>query len=194
MPTRENLVHLESLIDAATLLLETKKNVDRVEHDIRLMMGRIAVARRDEQLGGGEGGEIPMDVDQEAVADDDDTGIHAGRGARKKNVGVSAKRDCKVWRQADPPVYRRGGPCRYLLLTPRLNPGGPTKGRNRAEPPIVSSFQLLPPIFAFSVLLTYRPHNLNRYGRQCAVIRARAVTNLQSKKSQLPLRLRKGTT
>ena len=31
MPTRENLLHLESLVDLTTLLLETKKNVDRVE-------------------------------------------------------------------------------------------------------------------------------------------------------------------
>ncbi|KAF9644509.1 hypothetical protein BDM02DRAFT_938105 [Thelephora ganbajun] len=84
MPTRENLLHLESLIDATTLLLEAKKNVDRVEQDIRLMKAKVL--RRDEQLGGGEGGEAPMDVDQEAVADDDDAGIQPGRGARKKNA------------------------------------------------------------------------------------------------------------
>ena len=84
MPTRENLLHLESLIDATTLLLETKKSVDRVEQDIRVMKAKIL--RRDVQLGGGEGGETPMDVDQEAVADEDDAGIQPGRGVRKKNV------------------------------------------------------------------------------------------------------------
>ena len=84
MPTRENLLHLESLIEATTLLLETKKNVDRVEQDIRVMKAKIL--RRDGQVGG-EGGEVPMEVDQEAVADDDDAEIHSGRGARKKNVG-----------------------------------------------------------------------------------------------------------
>lgn len=83
MPTRENLLHLESLIDATTLLLETKKNVDRVEQDIRVMKAKIL--RRDGQLGG-EGGETPMDVDQEVVADEDDTGIQSGRAVRKKNV------------------------------------------------------------------------------------------------------------
>ena len=65
MPTWENL-HLESLIDATTLLLETKGNVDRVEHEIRVVKAQLL--RRDEQLGGGDGGEVPMDVDQEVVA------------------------------------------------------------------------------------------------------------------------------
>lgn len=87
MPTRENLLHLESLIEGATLLLETKKNVDRVEQEIRYLKGRL---QRDEQLASGEGGETPMDVDQEAMVDDDDAGVHPGRGARKKNVSVSA--------------------------------------------------------------------------------------------------------
>jgi DNA methyltransferase 1-associated protein 1 len=93
MPTRENLVHLESLIEATTLLLETRKNVDKVEQDIRVMKGKVVMMRGEQPS---EGGEVPMDVDQEAVADDDDTGIHPGRGARKKNVGVSAKIDYKV--------------------------------------------------------------------------------------------------
>ena len=131
MPTRENLLHLESLIDATTLLLETKKNVDRVENDIRIMMGKI---KRGEQLGGGEGGETPMDVDQETVADDDDAGIHPGRGARKKSVGLPAWMDCEVWTQTDPAVHRRGGPCRYPPLILQPNRVGPIKGRNRAEP------------------------------------------------------------
>ena len=83
MPTRENLLHLESLIEATTLLLEIKKNVDRVEQDIRVMKARVL---RNEQIGGADGGEVPMDVDQEAVADEEDAGVQSGRGARKKNV------------------------------------------------------------------------------------------------------------
>jgi len=47
---------------------------------------KARVLRRDEQLVGGDGGEVPMDVDQEAVVDEDDAGVQAGRGARKKNV------------------------------------------------------------------------------------------------------------
>ena len=99
MPTRENLLHLESLIDATTLLLETKKNVDRVEHEIRVMKAQLL--RRDEQLGGGDGGEVPMDVDQEVVADEDDAGVHPGRGARKKNVSSSTQEDLDIRTLAD---------------------------------------------------------------------------------------------
>jgi len=103
MPTRENLLHLESVIDATTLLLETKKNVDRVEQDIRVMKAKIL--RRDGQLGGGDGGETPMDIDQEPLADDDEAGIQSGRGARKKNVGFSMQ-DSGIWTLADPLVLQ----------------------------------------------------------------------------------------
>ena len=104
MPTRENLVHLESLIEATTLLLETKKNVDRVEQDIRVMKAKIL--RRDGQFSGGDGGEAPMDVDQEVLADDDEAGIQSGRGARKKNVGFSMHKDSRIWKIADPSVLQ----------------------------------------------------------------------------------------
>ena len=103
MPTRENLLHLESVIDATTLLLETKKNVDRVEQDIRVMKAKIL--RRDGQLGGGDGGETPMDIDQEPLADDDEAGIQSGRGARKKNVGFSMQ-DLGIGTLADPLVLQ----------------------------------------------------------------------------------------
>lgn len=86
MPTSRNIQYLESLIDTTTLLLDTKRSVDRVEQEIRVMKAKVL--RRDGQFG--EGGDTPMDVDQEAVADDDDVGIHPGRGARKKNVCPSA--------------------------------------------------------------------------------------------------------
>ncbi|KAF7985229.1 hypothetical protein HWV62_7874 [Athelia sp. TMB] len=41
MPTRENSVLLESLMDAASALVETKKVADKVEQDIRVLMGRL---------------------------------------------------------------------------------------------------------------------------------------------------------
>ena len=103
MPTRDNLLHLESLIDATTLLLDVKRNVDRVEQDIRVMKARVL--RRDEQLGGGDGGEVPMDVDQEAVVDEDDAGIHSGRGTRKKNVSLFMQ-DSGTWTLADLLVHK----------------------------------------------------------------------------------------
>ena len=132
MPTRESLLHLESLIEATTLLLETKKNVDRVEQDIRVMKAKVL--RRDGQLGGGEGGEVPMDVDQEVVADDDEAGVQPGRGARKKNVSVCARSGNWLTCWCD----RRDDPCRYLLSTPQLTPDGQTKGRSRVKFPACS--------------------------------------------------------
>ena len=98
MPTRENLLHLESIIDATTLLVETKKNVERVENDIRNAKGKVV--KRDEQLGGRDGGEVPMDVDQEVVADEDDAGVQPGRGARK-NVSFFMQKDPRIWTLAD---------------------------------------------------------------------------------------------
>ena len=99
MPTRDNLLHLESLIDATTLLLEVKRNVDRVEQEIRVMKARVL--RRDEQLSGGDGGEVPMDVDQEAVVDEEDAGVQSGRGSRKKNVSLPTQKDFGTWTLAD---------------------------------------------------------------------------------------------
>jgi len=98
MPTRENLLHLESLIDATTLLLETKKNVERVEHDIKVMKAKVL--RKDGQFGGGDGEDVAMDVDQEVVADEDDAGTQS-RSARKKNVRFSTHKDSKVWALAN---------------------------------------------------------------------------------------------
>jgi DNA methyltransferase 1-associated protein 1 len=101
MPTRENLLHLESLIDATSSLLEARKNVVRVEDEIRLLKGRVELNKKDGQLGNVEGEEEPMDVDQEAVADDDNAEIHPGRGTRKKNVSLSAQAVSKVWTLAN---------------------------------------------------------------------------------------------
>lgn len=99
MPTRDNLLHLESLIDAAVSLVEVKKNVDRVEHDIKVLKGEVL--RRDGQFGGGEGGETPMDVDQEALAGDDEAEIQPGRGTRKKNVGFPVQ-GSRIWTLTNP--------------------------------------------------------------------------------------------
>jgi len=142
MPTRENLLHLESLIDATTLLLEVKRNVDRVEQEIRVMKARVL--RRDEQLGGGDGGETPMDVDQEVVADEDDAGVHPGRSARKKNVSFFIQEDLGTgfWLTFFL-HYRPDDPCRYLPLTPQPNPDGQTKGRNRVKFPSCSRSHIL---------------------------------------------------
>lgn len=100
MPTRDNCARLESLIETAGALVETKKVVDKVEQDIKTMKSRLAALRGE---GGGEGGgegdghgdgigedvedaemggeaepgdspETPMDVDEVGDADADGDG------------------------------------------------------------------------------------------------------------------------
>ncbi|CCM01759.1 uncharacterized protein FIBRA_03825 [Fibroporia radiculosa] len=73
MPTRDNYTQLESLMEAAAALVETKKAVDKVEQDIRVMNARLG--QRDSEDGGETGDAVPtpMDVDEgndgEAEAD-----------------------------------------------------------------------------------------------------------------------------
>ncbi|KAI0690396.1 hypothetical protein BC835DRAFT_1364881 [Cytidiella melzeri] len=57
MPTRENCAQLESLLDAAGALVETKKHVDRIEQEIRVAQERLGKSS--------EGGDDEaMDVDE----------------------------------------------------------------------------------------------------------------------------------
>ncbi|KAG9317493.1 hypothetical protein JVU11DRAFT_1696 [Chiua virens] len=43
MPTRENCARLESLIDATTALIETKKVMDKVDQEIRVLKARLGI-------------------------------------------------------------------------------------------------------------------------------------------------------
>ncbi len=58
MPTRENCAQLESLLEAAAALVETKKQVDRIEHETMVMQERLGSRTS-------EGAENDMDVDEE---------------------------------------------------------------------------------------------------------------------------------
>ncbi|OBZ70256.1 hypothetical protein A0H81_09635 [Grifola frondosa] len=53
MPTRENCVRLESLLEAAAALVEMKKVVDKVDQDIKVMNMRLEHLREGD---GAEGG------------------------------------------------------------------------------------------------------------------------------------------
>lgn len=69
MPTRENCTQLDSLLDAAHALIETKKLVDKVDHDIKIAKERLG--RRDSET---HSGDTPgdMDVDEEMEGGDED--------------------------------------------------------------------------------------------------------------------------
>lgn len=77
MPTRENCSQLESLLDATTALIETKKVVDKVEQDIRVLKARLGI--RESESADRDGKEsTPMDVD-EPKEDKDAEGEAEGR-------------------------------------------------------------------------------------------------------------------
>ncbi|KAF8557043.1 hypothetical protein OG21DRAFT_1482642 [Imleria badia] len=63
MPTRENCTQLESLLDATTALIETKKVVDRVDQDIRVLKARLGI-RESESADRDPKESTPMDVDE----------------------------------------------------------------------------------------------------------------------------------
>ncbi|KAF8639755.1 hypothetical protein AX17_001017 [Amanita inopinata Kibby_2008] len=80
MPTRENCAQLEQLLDVTTALVETKRIVDKVEYDIKVLKTRLGVRESQgvegvEEAGGKLGtSEDAMDVDAanegEEVGDD----------------------------------------------------------------------------------------------------------------------------
>jgi DNA methyltransferase 1-associated protein 1 len=71
MPTRENCARLELLIEATTALIDTKKVVDRVEQDIRVLRVRLGRASEGAEEDGKEGTPMEVDGGAEAGADAD---------------------------------------------------------------------------------------------------------------------------
>lgn len=73
MPTRDNSQRLESLLDAATALVETKKQVDRIEQEIKMAQERLGQGDADEDADGeGEGDADVMDVDEDGEGSPED--------------------------------------------------------------------------------------------------------------------------
>ncbi|KAG2116018.1 uncharacterized protein F5147DRAFT_387921 [Suillus discolor] len=108
MPTRENCARLESLIEATTALIDTKKVVDRVEQDIRVLRIRLGRASEGAEEDGKEGTPMEVDggagagadIDADADADADAEGeidgraqsilsIRSGRGRKQSRRSMS---------------------------------------------------------------------------------------------------------
>lgn len=89
MPTRENVAQLESLLEATTALVETKRVVDKVEYEINVSKVRLGMR---ESLGSeGEGGVADtMDVDEgnegDTVNDGRAQSVISTRSASRKHV------------------------------------------------------------------------------------------------------------
>jgi len=76
MPTRENCAQLESLLDATSALVETKKVVDRVDQEIRILKARLGRKASE----GSADAEADPDADGDADADGE-TNTGTGTGA-----------------------------------------------------------------------------------------------------------------
>ncbi|TFK22344.1 SWR1-complex protein 4 [Coprinopsis marcescibilis] len=64
MPTKENVAQLESLIEAVTAMVETKKHLDKVEYDIQVLKKQLDPQSGDDSMGEGIiKTEDPMEVD-----------------------------------------------------------------------------------------------------------------------------------
>lgn len=83
MPTRDNIAALESLIDAASALVETKKLVDKVDADIRVARIRLGKEVSEAPEGSAHAGpskdqsmppRTPMEVDGSTAGDADAEG------------------------------------------------------------------------------------------------------------------------
>ncbi|KAJ7068454.1 hypothetical protein C8F01DRAFT_1118240 [Mycena amicta] len=85
MPTVGNLAHLENVMDAAANLVETKKNVDRVEFEIQVMRGRLGMQTTAPKPEDGE----PMEVDDAEGEAEPDEGraqsVISTRSTRKQH-------------------------------------------------------------------------------------------------------------
>ncbi|KAH8094905.1 hypothetical protein BXZ70DRAFT_1009849 [Cristinia sonorae] len=109
MPTRENNAKLESLLEAASSLVETKKLVDKVELDIRVARERLGmvsenggesggweesnVAGRSASAGAeGSGAGGAMDVDEDAEGEQEEGVDASGRGQSVASVRSAGRK------------------------------------------------------------------------------------------------------
>lgn len=86
MPTRDNIMQLEALLEASTTLVETKRVMDKVEYDLRIVKSRLGMR---ESLGveGQPTGAEAMDVDE-----GNDGGEVVGEDGRAESVASNRSR------------------------------------------------------------------------------------------------------
>jgi DNA methyltransferase 1-associated protein 1 len=81
MPTKENIQRLEALLDAAAVLIDTKKAVDRIEQEIRTQNKLLG-------LGGDDEGQA--DATGEGEGEDEADGEKTGDGQTAEEGGNDA--------------------------------------------------------------------------------------------------------
>lgn len=63
MPTKNNIQHLEALLEATTVMLDMKKAVDRVEQEIRIQKKLLGLIAGEEDGTDGAQGEVGGDTE-----------------------------------------------------------------------------------------------------------------------------------
>ena len=81
MPTRDNCQKLEALLEAATALVETKKQVDKIDQEIRLAQERLGQGSAEGDADG-DAEEDTMDVDEPTEEDGRAQSVVSVRSAR----------------------------------------------------------------------------------------------------------------
>lgn len=123
MPTRENCAKFEAILESTTALLETKKMVDKVDQDIRVLRIRLGL-RESEGVEGGTEELTLMDVDEpkedggasrEGEVDGRAQSVvstKSGRGRKQVSVSTSPS----IWLSGLTSLSHVAR-CRYLPLT-----------------------------------------------------------------------------
>ena len=100
MPTRENVVQFEALLDAATALIEIKRLVDKVDYDIKVSRNRLGLREKSQSVGDGEPkmeNDDAMDIDY-TQGDEIEEGVGRGEsvvsGRSRKHVSGLSNRYC----------------------------------------------------------------------------------------------------
>ena len=100
MPTRENVVQFESLLDATTSLIEIKRMVDKVDYDIKVSRNRLGLREKSQSVGDGEPkmeNDDAMDIDYtqgDDIEEGDGRGESVVSGRSRKHVSGPVIRYC----------------------------------------------------------------------------------------------------
>jgi hypothetical protein len=96
MPTRENVAHFESLLEATTALIEIKRLIDKADYDIKVSRNRLGLREKSQSVGDGEPkieNDDAMDIDYtqgdgdgDVEEDDDGRGQSVMSGRSRKHV------------------------------------------------------------------------------------------------------------
>jgi DNA methyltransferase 1-associated protein 1 len=87
MPTRENVAQFESLLDATTALIETKRLIDKADYDIKVSRNRLGLREKSQSVGDGEPkieNDDAMDIDY--TQGDGDGDVEDGDDGRGQSV------------------------------------------------------------------------------------------------------------